>query len=193
MKIKTTELFDSIFLFIVGILFVILPSKMVEWIGLIIGIYFILKAVIGYFFPNIFPLLKLSAGTNLFLGILSLLLWGFLVKFIMLLIGIILLGNGLSLLTKKPLSFKNRETYLPTIISILMTVSGIIIFIASLANAGHILGLITGIILIIISIIMFINLLKKKENETFVEEPQTKVETQADVIDAEIISENEVE
>lgn len=189
MKLKFKDFIDSIFLLVVGILFLVFPSTMINYVGLIIGIYFIIKALIGYFLPHIFPLSRLSAGINLFLGFICLLLWGFFLKFIMLMLGIILLGDGLTKLTGNHFKFKDKKTYLPTVLAVIESLCGLTIFITSLTNAGNTLGILTGVVLVLLSIILFIgNIIKGKSTYEY-DEPEIKVETKTDVFDAEIISE----
>lgn len=191
MKNKTNNIIDSIFLLIVGILFIILPSKMIELIGLILGIYLLIKALIGYLLPHIFPLSRLSAGINAFLGILCLLLWGFLVKFIMVLLGVILLGNGISSLSKTSFNLKDKSSLLNTILGIIITLCGASILVTSLMNAGHVLGIIAGVILIIIAILSFIKTFTNKNDNEYAEQSTStkRVRNETEIIDVEIVSE----
>ncbi len=189
MKIKLSDCIDSVFLLIIGILFLVFPSQMINWIGLIVGIYFIGKALIGFLFPLIFPLSRISAGINLCIGILCLVLWGLFLKFIMILMSIILLGEGLTSLTKTPLDLKNKKTYLPNILAILETLFGVTIFVTAIINAENVLGILSGITLIILAVITFLNSACGKSNDSTNDNNSDRIKFKSDVIDAEIVSE----
>lgn len=189
MKIKLSDCIDSVFLLIIGILFLVFPTQMINWIGLIVGIYFIGKALIGFLFPLIFPLSRISAGINLCIGILCLVLWGLFLKFIMILMSIILLGEGLTSLTKTPLDLKNKKTYLPNILAILETLFGVTIFVTAIINVENVLGILSGITLIILAVVTFINSEYGKNNDSINDNNNDKIKFKSDVIDAEIVSE----
>ncbi len=188
MKEKLRFLPDVLFILILGILFTIIPSKMVKWVGLIVGIYFILKGVVQLIAYKGHPLSMFPVVLNIILGIICVLLWGLFVKFIMLLLGLILLGHGISTLSNPPTE-DHKPTLKITIISVLEAIFGGTIFVVSLFDAGEVLGIITGIILIILSILLFIENFKKDDHEHNNNSEYVHVETTTEVIDAEIIDE----
>ncbi len=189
MKIKLSDYIDSIFLLIIGVLFLIFPTRMINWVGLIVGIYFIVKALIGILFPLVFPLSRLSAGVNLFIGVMCLVLWGFFLKFIMILMGVILLGEGLTSLTKTPLNLKDKNTYLPNLLALLETLFGVTIFVTAIVDAENVLGILSGIVLIILAVTSFINAIYGNQYHVFGNNSDARIKSNADVIDAEILNE----
>lgn len=189
MKIKFSDYIDSIFLLIIGVLFLIFPTQMINWVGLIVGIYFIVKALIGILFPLVFPLSRISAGINMIIGILCLVLWGLFLKAIMILMSIILLGEGLTSLTKTPLNLKDKNTYLPNILALLETLFGVTIFVTAIIDAENVLGILSGIVLIILAATSFINTIYGNKHYVFNDKQDTRIKSNSDVIDAEILSE----
>lgn len=189
MKIKISDYIDSIFLLIIGVLFLIFPAQMINWVGLIVGIYFVVKALIGILFPLVFPLSRISAGINMIIGILCLVLWGLFLKAIMILMSIILLGEGLTSLTKTPLNLKDKNTYLPNILALLETLFGVTIFVTAIIDAENILGILSGIVLIILAATSFINTIYGNKHYVFDDKQDTRIKSNSDVIDAEILSE----
>lgn len=189
MKIKISDYIDSIFLLIIGVLFLIFPTQMINWVGLIVGIYFVVKALIGILFPLVFPLSRISAGINMIIGILCLVLWGLFLKAIMILMSIILLGEGLTSLTKTPLNLKDKNTYLPNILALLETLFGVTIFVTAIIDAENVLGILSGIVLIILAATSFINTIYGNKHYVFDDKQDTRIKSNSDVIDAEILSE----
>ena len=185
MKLKLYDFLDSIFTLVVGILFIIFPEAMMEWIGMILGIYFALKAVLC-FFTNISPFRNTLVIMNVFFSVLTFVFWGFFLKFIMFIFGIIVTLLGLMKFLNQDISGNKKEKAWNIITAVVELLGGIAIISISFTDAHRVLGIVTGIILIFISILLFINNLDKhKWNATHEE----TIEERKDVIDAEIINE----
>ncbi len=185
MKLKLYDFLDSIFTLVVGILFIIFPETMVEWIGMILGIYFALKAVLC-FLTNISPFRNTLVIMNVFFSVLTFVFWGFFLKFIMFIFGIIVTLLGLMKFLNQDITGNKKEKAWNIITALVEFLGGIAIISISFTDAHRVLGIVTGIILIFISILLFINNLDKhKWNATHEE----TIEGRKDVIDAEIINE----
>lgn len=185
MKLKLYDFLDSIFTLVVGILFIIFPETMVEWIGMILGIYFALKAVLC-FLTNISPFRNTLVIMNVFFSVLTFVFWGFFLKFIMFIFGIIVTLLGLMKFLNQDITGNKKEKAWNIITALVEFLGGIAIISISFTDAHRVLGIVTGIILIFISILLFINNLDKyKWNATHEE----TIEERKDVIDAEIINE----
>lgn len=185
MKLKLYDFLDSIFTLVVGILFIIFPETMVEWIGMILGIYFALKAVLC-FLTNISPFRNTLVIMNVFFSVLTFVFWGFFLKFIMFIFGIIVTLLGLMKFLNQDITGNKKEKAWNIITALVEFLGGIAIISISFTDAHRVLGIVTGIILIFISILLFINNLDKhKWNATH----EKTIEERKDVIDAEIINE----
>lgn len=185
MKLKLYDFLDSIFTLVVGILFIIFPETMVEWIGMILGIYFALKAVLC-FLTNISPFRNTLVIMNVFFSVLTFVFWGFFLKFIMFIFGIIVTLLGLMKFLNQDITGNKKEKAWNIITALVEFLGGIAIISISFTDAHRVLGIVTGIILIFISILLFINNLDKhKWNATHEE----TIGERKDVIDAEIINE----
>ena len=108
MKLKLYDFLDSIFTLVVGILFIIFPETMVEWIGMILGIYFALKAVLC-FLTNISPFRNTLVIMNVFFSVLTFVFWGFFLKFIMFIFGIIVTLLGLMKFLNQDITGNKKE------------------------------------------------------------------------------------
>lgn len=185
MKLKLYDFLDSIFTLVVGILFIIFPEAMMEWIGMILGIYFALKAVLC-FFTNISPFRNTLVIMNVFFSVLTFVFWGFFLKFIMFIFGIIVTLLGLMKFLNQDITGNKKEKAWNIITAVVELLGGIAIISISFTDAHRVLGIVTGIILIFISILLFINNLDKHKWDVNHEET---LEDRKDVIDAEIINE----
>ncbi len=185
MKLKLYDFLDSMFTLVVGILFIIFPEAMMEWIGMILGIYFALKAVLC-FFTNISPFRNTLVIMNVFFSVLTFVFWGFFLKFIMFIFGIIVTLLGLMKFLNQDITGNKKEKAWNIITAVVELLGGIAIISISFTDAHRVLGIVTGIILIFISILLFINNLDKHKWDVNHEET---LEDRKDVIDAEIINE----
>ncbi len=188
---KRTSLFqylDVIVIFLLGLFFIIFPSFMIEWIGLILCGYLLLKALLCFLIPII--------GTYqgilyLVLSLLSFIFWKFLITFIVVLLGVILVIAGLNkLLSLYSKSHNIKAWLLSFIVCLLEICGGVAIIITSLSNADNILGYIIGAILIIVAISKLISQIHIQKKDSPYEQVTHDKHKNEDAIDAEIVSEN---
>lgn len=186
MKLRFYDFLDAIFTLIAGILFIIFPNTMIQWIGIILGVYFALRAVLCYFF-NISPFRNTLVIFNIFFSVLTFVFWGFFLKFMMFIFGIIVTLLGLMKLVNQDITKAKKERIWNILTSCVELLGGIAIICISFTNAHQVLGIVTGAILIFISVLLFIKNMDKHKWDLAHEE--TLENSTKDVIDAEIVSE----
>lgn len=176
---------DAIFAFVIGILFLVLPEPMVKWIGIILGCYFIIKAILMFIIDTESPFQRTMAFIYFFLAILTFVFWGFLIKFVMFVFGVILALLGVMSLLQQGEESKKEKVW-KIVTSLIEIVGGVAIAVISFTDALKVLGIVTGIILLFVSLLLFLHEMDKlKWNQEHDHPKKNK-----DVLDAEIISEN---
>ncbi len=193
MKKRTNlyQYFDIIVIFLIGLFFIIFPDFMIKWIGLLLGGYLLLKSILGFFFPLFIPLGIYQSTVYLVLGILSFVFWEFFVQFITILLGIILVISGINKILSLYRVSHNIKTWLfAFIVHLLEVIGGIAIFIASLSDAKNVLGIIIGVILLIVALSLLASQIKNDKGELDALKVEKKKHQDAEVIEAEIVSEN---
>lgn len=187
MKKFLSAYLDIIIAFIIGVLFLIFPNSMINWIGLLLGAYLLIKGILYLALPIYGPVSMYQSISYLIFGLLTLLLWKFMINFIVALLGLYLIITGLNKFVTLYHSSHNFKKFLISfIVYILEICGGFAIFITSFTNATKVLGIMIGIIFIIIALSSTISQYSMDKNNHFTTDKKI---TRESVIDAEIISE----
>ncbi len=187
MKKFLSAYLDIIIAFIIGVLFLIFPGSMINWIGLLLGVYLIIKGTLGLVLPIYNPINMYKSISYLIFGLLTLLLWKFMITFIVALLGLYLIVAGVNKFIILYHSSHNIKKFLISFIVYTLEIcGGLAIFITSLTNATGVLGIMIGIVFIIIALSSIISQYSIDKKEPF---SNDKKITKEAVIDAEIVSE----
>ena len=191
------HIIDIIFYFVAGLLFLILPEPMMKWVGLIIGLYFICKAIsrfiIGYVKKEILWGYLVS-GFYLIMGIISISLWSVVITLLMTFVGLFIIFAGAIRLGGITFQRALMKPWIPTLIVGSIEILGGLTMIITSYIDHNILAYFIGVIFLLLSLSTASDLVTEKfakPKETFLSfdvEPQ-KEEKRKDVLDADIVNE----
>lgn len=187
MKKFLSTYLDIIIAFVIGVLFLIFPGNMINWIGLLLGGYLLIKGILYLALPIYGPISMYQSISYLIFGLLTLLLWKFMITFIVALLGLYLIITGLNkFITLYHSSHNIKKFLISFIVYILEICGGLAIFITSFTNATNVLGIMIGIVFIIIALSSTISQYTMGKKDHFTSDKKI---TKESVIDAEIVSE----
>ncbi len=184
----------TLFILILGILFLVKPHFMIEFAGYFIGAYFLFNALVQFFSYYIERSIKdLATGIFYsFLALISLLFAGFWMRYFFFILGVLFILSSifqfLNLRIKRYFDFPIIEELL---LAILKMISGILIFSFAFQENEKPMGIVIGICFILLAIFLGIKSAIQLHIQTKINllNPDQPSISQDQVIEGEIISE----